>query len=127
MFRPDMSSTSYITHSTSNNHLASLNSISSDNPGIWADLGFMLMNIGHEFIRSKNGLLTTIAIGLDGKVEYAFEGSIFVAGAVVQWLRDEMRLIKSASDTESVARMVDDTAGAYVVPAFAGLGAPSGL
>ena len=85
---------------------------------------FMLMNIGHEFIRSKNGLLTTIAIGLDGKVEYAFEGSIFVAGAVVQWLRDEMRLIADSADTEYFAKKVEDNGGVYVVPAFVGLGAP---
>ena len=85
---------------------------------------FMLMNIGDKFLRSKNGLLTTIAIGLNGKVEYAFEGSIFVAGAVVQWLRDEMRLIADSADTEYFAKKVKDNGGVYVVPAFVGLGAP---
>ena len=84
----------------------------------------MLMNIGDKFLRSKNGLLTTIAIGLNGKVEYAFEGSIFVAGAVVQWLRDEMRLIADSADTEYFAKKVKDNGGVYVVPAFVGLGAP---
>lgn len=86
--------------------------------------GFVLVNTGEDIIESNNGLLSTIAWGIDNKVHYALEGSVFISGAVIQWLRDEMRLIKSASDTESVARMVDDTAGAYVVPAFAGLGAP---
>ena len=85
---------------------------------------FMLMNIGNKFIRSKNGLLTTIAIGLNGEVEYAFEGSIFVAGAIVQWLRDEMRLIADPADTEYFAKKVKDNGGVYVVPAFVGLGAP---
>ena len=85
---------------------------------------FMLMNIGEEFIQSKHGLLTTVAVGLNGKVEYAFEGSIFVAGAVVQWLRDEMRLIADSADTEYFAKKVKDNGGVYVVPAFVGLGAP---
>ena len=85
---------------------------------------FMLMNIGEKFLKSKNGLLTTIAIGMNGKVEYAFEGSIFVAGAVVQWLRDEMRLIADSADTEYFAKKVKDNGGVYVVPAFVGLGAP---
>ena len=85
---------------------------------------FLLMNIGEEFKLSKNGLLTTIGIGIDGKVEYALEGSIFVGGAVVQWLRDELRLVDEASDTEYYALKVKDNAGVYVVPAFVGLGAP---
>lgn len=73
---------------------------------------------------SKNGLLTTIAVGCNGKVEYALEGSVFVAGASIQWLRDELRMIKSAAQSESYCNAVEDTAGVYVVPAFAGLGAP---
>lgn len=85
---------------------------------------FMLMNTGERMVPSHNGLLTTIAWGLDGKVEYALEGSIFIAGASVQWLRDEMRLIHDAADTEYFASKVEDTNGVYVVPAFAGLGAP---
>lgn len=85
---------------------------------------FMLMNIGEKPIFSKNGLVTTIAWGIDGKVSYALEGSIFVAGAAIQWLRDEMGLIESASDSEYFAKKVSDTNGCYVVPAFTGLGAP---
>ncbi len=85
---------------------------------------FMLMNTGEKMVPSKNGLLTTIAWGVDGKVEYALEGSIFIAGASVQWLRDELKLIGEAGDSEYYARKVDDTNGVYVVPAFAGLGAP---
>lgn len=85
---------------------------------------FLLMNTGEKPVFSKNGLVTTIAWGLDGKVNYALEGSIFVAGAAVQWLRDEMRLIDSASDSEYMAKKVNDTNGCYVVPAFTGLGAP---
>lgn len=85
---------------------------------------FMLMNTGEEMISSKNGLLTTIAWGIDGKVEYALEGSIFVAGAAVQWLRDEIQLVHDANDTEYFASKVDDTGGVYLVPAFVGLGAP---
>ena len=85
---------------------------------------FMLMNTGEEMIPSKNGLLTTIAWGVNGKVEYALEGSIFVAGASVQWLRDELRLIDDAKDSEYFATQVQDTNGVYVVPAFVGLGAP---
>lgn len=73
---------------------------------------------------SKNGLLTTIAVGCNGKVEYALEGSVFVAGASIQWLRDELRMIKSAAQSESYCNAVEDTVGVYVVPAFAGLGAP---
>lgn len=86
--------------------------------------GFLLMNTGDHPVFSKNGLVTTIAWGLDGKVTYALEGSIFVAGAAIQWLRDEMRLIDSAEDTEYMAMKVPDTNGCYVVPAFTGLGAP---
>ena len=85
---------------------------------------FLLMNTGEKPIFSANGLVTTIAWGLDGKVYYALEGSIFVAGAAVQWLRDEMRLIDSAMDSEYMAKKVKDTNGCYVVPAFTGLGAP---
>ena len=82
------------------------------------------MNTGETPVFSKNGLVTTIAWGLDGKVTYALEGSIFVAGAAVQWLRDEMRLIDSAIDSEYMAKKEKDTNGCYVVPAFTGLGAP---
>ncbi len=85
---------------------------------------FLLMNTGKSPVFSKNGLVTTIAWGLDGEVNYALEGSIFVAGAAIQWLRDEMRLIESASDSEYMATKVNDTHGCYVVPAFSGLGAP---
>ena len=85
---------------------------------------FLLMNTGETPVFSENGLVTTIAWGLDGKVNYALEGSIFVAGAAIQWLRDEMRLIDSAADSEYMAGKVKDTAGCYVVPAFTGLGAP---
>ena len=85
---------------------------------------FLLMNTGEKPVFSRNGLVTTIAWGLDGKVTYALEGSIFVAGAAIQWLRDEMRLIDSAQDSEYMAKKVTDTNGCYVVPAFTGLGAP---
>ena len=85
---------------------------------------FLLMNTGERPVFSKNGLVTTIAWGLDGKVTYALEGSIFVAGAAIQWLRDEMRLIDSSPDTEYLASKVSDTNGCYLVPAFTGLGAP---
>ncbi len=85
---------------------------------------FLLMNTGNKPVFSKNGLVTTIAWGLDGKVEYALEGSIFVAGAAIQWLRDEMHLIDSVADSEYMAKKVNDTNGCYVVPAFTGLGAP---
>lgn len=85
---------------------------------------FMLMNTGSEKVRSKSGLLTTIAWGFDGKVEYALEGSVFIAGAAIQWLRDGLGLIESAADTEIFAAQKDNTGGVYVVPAFAGLGAP---
>ena len=85
---------------------------------------FLLMNTGETPIFSNNGLVTTIAWGLDGKVNYALEGSVFVAGASIQWLRDEMRFIDSSPDSEYMARKVKDTNGCYVVPAFTGLGAP---
>ena len=85
---------------------------------------FMLMNTGEKPVYSQNGLVTTIAWGLNGKVYYALEGSIFVAGAAVQWLRDEMRFIDSSADSEYMAQKVKDTNGCYVVPAFTGLGAP---
>lgn len=85
---------------------------------------FLLMNTGETPVFSKNGLVTTIAWGLDGKVNYALEGSIFVAGAAVQWLRDELRLLDSAADSQDMANKVEDTNGCYVVPAFTGLGAP---
>ena len=86
--------------------------------------GFLLMNTGEKPVYSKNGLVTTIAWGLDGKITYALEGSIFVAGAAIQWLRDELRLIDSAQDSEYMARKVKNSNGCYVVPAFTGLGAP---
>ncbi len=85
---------------------------------------FLLMNTGEKPVSSKNGLVTTIAWGLDGKITYALEGSVFAAGAVIQWLRDELRLIDSAPASEEAALRVKDTAGCYVVPAFTGLGAP---
>ena len=85
---------------------------------------FLLMNTGDKPVASKNGLVTTIAWGLNGKVEYALEGSIFVAGAAIQWLRDEMGLVENSPASERYARMVDDTNGVYMVPAFVGLGAP---
>lgn len=84
----------------------------------------MLMNTGSEPQFSKNGLLTTIAYGINGKVNYALEGSIFIAGAAVQWLRDGLQLIKDAKETEALAESVEDENPVYVVPAFAGLGAP---
>ena len=86
--------------------------------------GFMLMNTGVKPVVSKNGLVTTIAWGVDGKVEYALEGSIFVAGAAIQWLRDELGLLRHASESEACAKAVPDSNGCYVVPAFVGLGAP---
>lgn len=85
---------------------------------------FLLMNTGDKAVTSKQGLLTTIAIGLGGKVSYALEGSVFVAGAAIKWLRDEMKLIDSAADTEHISLSVPDSNGVYVVPAFTGLGAP---
>ncbi|HRB92460.1 MAG TPA: glycerol kinase GlpK, partial [Chitinophagales bacterium] len=85
---------------------------------------FMLLNTGTERVASKHGLLTTIAWSMNGKVEYALEGSVFIAGAAIQWLRDGLKLIDTAPDSEYYAMKVEDTGGVYVVPAFAGLGAP---
>jgi glycerol kinase len=85
---------------------------------------FMLMNTGEKAITSKNNLLTTIAWQIDGKTEYALEGSVFIAGAVVQWLRDELKIIRTSGEVEKLAAQVQDTDGVYLVPAFAGLGAP---
>ncbi|MEB1808581.1 MAG: glycerol kinase GlpK [Bacillaceae bacterium] len=85
---------------------------------------FMLMNTGNKAVKSEHGLLTTLAWGIDGRVEYALEGSIFVAGSAIQWLRDGLRMIKSAGDSESYATKVESTEGVYVVPAFVGLGTP---
>lgn len=85
---------------------------------------FLLMNTGEKPVDSKNGLLTTIAIGIDGKVEYALEGSVFIGGAVIQWLRDELRMIKNAAESERYATAVEDSNGVYLVPAFVGIGAP---
>ena len=85
---------------------------------------FMLMNTGEKAIASKNNLLTTIAWQVDGKTEYALEGSVFIAGAVVQWLRDELKIIRTSAEIEKLAAQVKDTDGVYIVPAFAGLGAP---
>lgn len=85
---------------------------------------FMLMNTGEKAVKSEHGLLTTIAWGIDGKVEYALEGSIFVAGSAIQWLRDGLRMLKNAADSEEYAERVSSTDGVYVVPAFVGLGTP---
>ncbi|HCD10230.1 MAG TPA: glycerol kinase, partial [Thermoanaerobacter sp.] len=85
---------------------------------------FMLMNTGEKAVPSNTGLLSTIAWGIDGKVEYALEGSIFIAGAAIQWLRDELRIIDNSPQSEEYAMKVEDTNGVYVVPAFVGLGAP---
>lgn len=85
---------------------------------------FLLMNTGKEPIKSHNGLLTTIAYGIDGKITYALEGSVFIGGAVVQWLRDELGMIQTAAETYQIATSVNDTNGVYIVPAFTGLGAP---
>ena len=85
---------------------------------------FLLMNTGEELVESKNGLLTTIAIGLNGKVNYALEGSVFMGGAIIQWLRDEMGMLTDAQDSEYFANKVKNNGGIYVVPAFVGLGAP---
>lgn len=85
---------------------------------------FLLMNTGRDVVLSENGLVTSIAVGFEDHVEYALEGSIFTAGAAVQWLRDEMGLLETAAESERYAESVPDTAGAYVVPAFTGLGAP---
>ena len=85
---------------------------------------FLLMNTGDKPVKSNNGLVTTIAVGFEDHVEYALEGSIFIAGAAVQWLRDELKLVKEAPESQAIAESVPDTAGGYVVPAFTGLGAP---
>ncbi|MFP7287827.1 glycerol kinase GlpK [Shouchella clausii] len=85
---------------------------------------FILMNTGNEAVTSENGLLTTIAWGIDGKVEYALEGSIFVAGSAIQWLRDGIKLLESAEDSEAYAKRIESSEGVYVVPAFVGLGTP---
>ena len=85
---------------------------------------FLLMNTGNKIYQSKNGLVTTIAISLDGEVEYALEGSVFVGGAVIQWIRDGMHLIQDSCDSEYYAQKVPDNGGVYIVPAFTGLGAP---
>ena len=85
---------------------------------------FMLMNTGKELVKSENGLLTTMAWRINGEATYALEGSVFMAGATIQWLKDEMKLISSASESETIANSVPDTAGVFVVPAFTGLGAP---
>ncbi|MFC2947347.1 glycerol kinase GlpK [Virgibacillus sediminis] len=86
--------------------------------------GFMLMNTGEEGVSSKHGLLTTLAWGVDGRVEYALEGSIFVSGSAIQWLRDGLQVIRNASESEKYAAKVDSTDGVYMVPAFVGLGTP---
>ena len=85
---------------------------------------FMLMNTGEKAITSKNNLLTTIAWKINNKIEYALEGSVFIAGAVVQWLRDGLKIIRTSAEVEKLAQQVKDTDGVYIVPAFAGLGAP---
>ncbi|KOA18521.1 glycerol kinase [Clostridium homopropionicum DSM 5847] len=85
---------------------------------------FLLMNTGDKAVESKNGLLTTMAACYSGKIEYALEGSVFIGGAVIQWLRDELRMIKSAAESEKYAKAVEDSNGVYLVPAFVGLGAP---
>ena len=85
---------------------------------------FLLMNTGEKTVGSRNGLLTTIACAEGGKISYALEGSVFVAGAAVKWLRDEMKMVRNAADTEDLAKSVPDSGGVYVVPAFTGLGAP---
>lgn len=86
--------------------------------------GFMLVNTGSRPVESKNGLITTVAWGLDGRICYALEGSVFISGALIQWLRDEVRILDNAAQSEEIARSVPDTAGAYIVPAFTGMGAP---
>ena len=84
----------------------------------------MLMNTGNDLIKSKNGLLTTIAWGIDGEISYALEGSIFIAGAAIQWLRDGIKIIQSAPESETLAKEVENESDVLVVPAFAGLGSP---
>ena len=85
---------------------------------------FLLMNTGEQAVRSKSGLLTTVAASVGDTVQYALEGSVFVAGAAIQWLRDELKILDSAPQSEEYCRAVEDTGGVYVVPAFTGLGAP---
>ncbi|MDS8744552.1 FGGY-family carbohydrate kinase, partial [Streptococcus pneumoniae] len=85
---------------------------------------FMLMNTGEEGVVSEHGLLTTLAWGIDGKVEYALEGSIFVAGSAIQWLRDGLKILDTAPESEQYATSVESTDGVYMVPAFVGLGTP---
>ena len=85
---------------------------------------FLLMNTGEQPVISKNGLLTTLAASWNGSQQYALEGSVFAAGAAIQWLRDELGLIQTAAESEECCKDVEDTAGVYVVPAFTGLGAP---
>ncbi len=85
---------------------------------------FMLMNTGKQMVRSRNGLLSTIAVGIDGQVDYALEGSVFVAGAAVQWIRDELKIVHDSKDTEYFPQSVENSGGVYFVPAFVGLGAP---
>ena len=85
---------------------------------------FLLMNTGRELVESKNGLVTSIAVGFEDHVEYALEGSVFIAGAAIQWLRDELSVISTAAESSQYAERVPDSAGGYVVPAFTGLGAP---
>ena len=85
---------------------------------------FMLMNTGKNIVESKSGLLTTIAWGINGEIKYALEGSVFIAGAAIKWLRDALKIIKNAADTEQIANEIEDTEEVYVVPAFSGLGAP---
>ena len=82
------------------------------------------MNTGKKIVISANGLLTTVGIAVNGEIEYALEGSVFIAGAVVQWLRDELKIISDASETEEICKSVEDTHGVYFIPAFAGLGTP---
>src|SRR5690625_6149580 len=84
----------------------------------------MLMHTGERGVSSKHGLLTTLAWGIDGKVEYALEGSIFIAGSAIQWLRDGLQMINKASESETYARAINSTEGVYMVPAFVGLGTP---
>lgn len=85
---------------------------------------FLLMNTGNSVVNSENGLVSTIGWGLDGKIEYALEGSVFVAGSLIKWLRDQLNIIETSADSENLAKQVENTAGCYIVPAFSGLGAP---
>ena len=101
-----------------------MDAISGDVKNTYGTGCFLLMNTGNKIYQSKNGLVTTIAISLDGEVEYALEGSVFVGGAVIQWIRDGMHLIQDSCDSEYYAQKVPDNGGVYIVPAFTGLGAP---